>query len=121
MLTFVRSHRRRRPLDHVLIVGVAGDLQEVSLALAMLPDDAYGQVLLAAAPGSTSALTAPARVSIHRLEPSRGCLVDAVSAWLAEWVPQEPDGARSVTAWVGPHAKAAIDPERLGLASLTIF
>lgn len=115
MLTVVRSHRRRCPLQHILIAGQLADLDEISLALALLPPDTYGQVLVEAPAGSLVPLIAPPRVSIQRIDPATGSLAGAVAAWAAEWVPDEPDPRRTVSAWLGSHARQSIDLAYLGL------
>lgn len=120
MLTVVRSHRRRCPLEHVLIAGHADDLDEISITLALLPADAYGQVLIEASPEALATLTAPPRVSIHRIDPATGSLPAAVTAWVAEWVPDEEDHRRTVTVWLGEHASNLIDVYQLGLDHLRI-
>ncbi|PWJ25096.1 hypothetical protein ATK17_1208 [Branchiibius hedensis] len=120
MLNFVRSHRRRLPLEHVLIAGHIADLDDIAVALALLPADAYGQVLIEAPAGSLDGLTAPARVSIQRIEPSTGSLDQAVTAWVSEWVPQELDLRRNVTVWLGGHASSRVDLRDLGVDHLTI-
>lgn len=109
MLTVVRAHRRRSPLNHVLIAGYLADVDEISVALALLPDDTYGQVLIEAPTGSLMAVTAPPRVSIQRIDPMTGSLAEAVSAWVAEWIPDEPDPRREVTVWLGQHARGQVD------------
>lgn len=120
MLSFVRSHRRRSPLEHVLVAGHVADLDDIAVALALLPSDAYGQVLVEGPAGSLAELTAPPRVSIHRIDPVASSLEKAVTAWVAEWVPQEPDHRRTVTVWLGGHAASLVDLNRLGVEHLTI-
>lgn len=120
MLSFVRSHRRRLPLEHVLVAGHIADLDDIAVALALLPDDAYGQVFIEGPEESTARLTAPARVSIHRIDPVTSSLDQAVAAWVAEWVPQEPDLRRTVTVWLGGHAAGTVNLTELGVDHLTI-
>lgn len=116
----MRSHRRRLPLEHVLVAGHTADLDDIAVALALLPDDAYGQVLVEGPQGSTDTLTAPPRVSIHRIDSVTSSLERAVAAWVAEWVPQEPDLRRTVTVWLGGHAANTVDLTELGVDHLTI-
>ncbi|WP_291524152.1 hypothetical protein [Branchiibius sp. NY16-3462-2] len=116
----MRSHRRRVPLEHVLVAGHIADLDDIAVALALLPEDAYGQVLIEGPEGSISTLTAPPRVSIHRVDPVTSSLERAVAAWVAEWVPQELDLRRTVTVWLGGHASNLVDLDHLGVDHLTI-
>ncbi len=102
----MRSHRRRLPIEHALIAGDLRDLPSIITALAWLPADAYGQVLVEAGPDDDLPLLAtPPRVSVHRIEPSpqgEGVAVGrAVAAWVEEWMPGEHDERRSVSIWVG--------------------
>jgi NADPH-dependent ferric siderophore reductase len=102
----VRSHRRHLPIEHSLIAGDVGDLPGIVAALAWLPAAAYGQVLIEAGPGEElPLLAAPPRVTVHRIERSaagHGIAVGrAVTAWVEEWIPDEPDERRAVTVWVG--------------------
>ena len=106
----MRSHRRRGPLEHVLVAGDLDDLTAITALLAMLPAHAYGQVYVET-PADTElpALAAPARVTVTRLarplDAERGVqLAGAVAGWVAEWVPDEPVYERLVTLWIGATA-----------------
>jgi NADPH-dependent ferric siderophore reductase len=117
----VRSHRRRLPLEHSLIAGDVGDLPGIVMALAWLPTGAYGQVLVEVGPDEElPLLAAPPRVTVHRIARSAdgaGVAVGrAVAAWIEEWVPDEPDAARTVSVWVGARV-APRCPEITGLVS----
>lgn len=104
----------------MLIVGCADDLDDVGITLALLPPDAYGQVLIEAPADATDCLTAPPRVAIHRVDPGRAGLEAAVSAWVEEWIPWEPDPRRAVAVWVGRQAGAVVDLDHLDLDHLTV-
>ncbi|MFI5425668.1 SIP domain-containing protein [Aeromicrobium sp. UC242_57] len=102
----MRSHRRRQPTEHAFIAGDVADLPGIVTALAWLPPDAYGQVLIEVGTDEQlPVLAAPPRVTVHRLERSpqgRGIAVGrAAAAWVEEWIPDEPDERRSVSIWVG--------------------
>lgn len=103
----MRSHRRRGPLEHVLIAGDLGELPAIETLLALLPAGAYGQVFVETpTDAELGRLNPPARVTVNRVarpdHGSRGdALVPAVSAWLAEWLPEEPTTERTLTLWVG--------------------
>lgn len=116
MLSLMRSHRRRLPVEHVMIAGRAADLDDLRAALAVLPADAYGQVFVAASADATRQLRSPARVTIHRV--SDETLANAVEAWIAEWAPCRPDPQRRVAVWLGAHARAALDTSQHGLEDL---
>lgn len=101
----MRSHRRRLPLEHVLVAGGVADLPGIMAALAWLPSDAYGQVLVEAdVDVDLSALHAPLRVTVQRVAPTDRlgeALGQAVAGWVAEWIPDEPDPKRDVTVCIG--------------------
>lgn len=102
----MRSHRRRLPIAHTLIVGVVADLPGIMTTLALLPPDAYGQVLIEVGPDEQlPVLAAPPRVTVHRVARSpQGPGVAAgraAAAWVEEWMPDEPDERRAVCVWVG--------------------
>ncbi len=111
----MRSHRRRGPVEHVLIAGDRCDLAAIQRILDTLSADAYGQVFVE---GRGPRLIGPARVTISRLvaerstpgslqagDPAPGtALEDAVLGWLAEWMPDEPTPDRDFTIWIGGHA-----------------
>jgi len=105
MLIAMRSHRRRLPVDHILIAGDAADLPCIRAALAILSADSYGQVYVRATADTPLDLPAPARMTVHRIE---GSLEEAVDSWVAEWMPCEQDPKRRVTVWVGSHARPEI-------------
>lgn len=102
MLIAMRSHRRRGPVDHILIAGQIDDLPCIRAALAILAADSYGQVFIEAPADTPLDLVSPFRVSIHRVD--EGCLADAIEGWVGEWVPDETDPHRRVAVWVGSHA-----------------
>jgi NADPH-dependent ferric siderophore reductase len=94
------------PIEHVLLAGDVDDLPNIVAALAWLPADAYGQVLVEAARDvDLPELAAPLRVTVHRVDRSpEGDGVAAgraVAAWVEEWIPDEPDERRTVSIWVG--------------------
>lgn len=83
----------------MLLAGCCDDLVTLQSVLAVLPADAYGQVVVEASPDADlSALDAPARMTVHRVWP--GEAGRAVAAWISEWMPHEPDAARSVGVWI---------------------
>lgn len=92
--------------------------------LSMLPSDAYGQVLLEVHDDVVLAdLDAPARVTVQRIrpvptEPTGTALSRAVSAWLAEWLPEEPDPHRSVGVWLGSTCATSVASQCFDLRSL---
>ncbi len=108
MLIYMRPHRRREPVDHILIAGVPSDLECIQAALAILPADAYGQVYIQASADTDLTLSAPARMTIHLIDDATGSLETAVAAWVAEWVPEEFDPRRRVAVWVGDHASVHV-------------
>ena len=103
----MRPHRRRGPLQHVLVAGSFDELPVIEAVLLLLPKNAYGQVLIETPQDvELPALDLPPRMTVARLarglDDEPGVLVGAaVQAWLEEWTPAEPDPARTVTAWVG--------------------
>ena len=103
----MRPHRRRGPLQHVLVAGSFDELPVIEAVLLLLPKTAYGQVLVETPQHvELPALDLPPRMTVARLarglDDEPGLLVSAaVQAWLKEWTPAEPDPARTVTAWVG--------------------
>ncbi|MET0448761.1 MAG: SIP domain-containing protein [Aeromicrobium sp.] len=115
----MRSHRRRLPIEHTLVAGDVRDLPGIVTALAWLPADTYGQVLIEAdLDEELPLLAAPARVTVHRIERSplgEGIASGrAVAAWVEEWIPDEPDERRTVTIWVGERVTLSC-PEISGL------
>lgn len=104
-------------MQHVLIAGSTAELPCMRSLLSMLPSDAYGQVLVAAASDhDLGSIETPARVVVQRVAP--GGLPEAVSAWMAEWIPELGDPARSVGVWVGAGVAARTDRHLHDLASL---
>lgn len=115
----MRSHRRRTPLQHVLLAGCTDDLVVLQSVLALLPDDVYGQVVVEIDPDAElPALETPARVTVHRVWP--GTADRAVAAWIAEWIPSEPDAARTVGLWVSAGSSARHVPVQLDIVAQTI-
>lgn len=103
----------------MLIAGDVHDLPGIATALAWMPSDAYGQVVIeASADHELPVLSAPLRVTVHRVEPSsEGAGIAAgraVASWVSEWIPDEPDAQRAVTIWVGARVDQRC-PELLGL------
>jgi hypothetical protein len=136
----MRSHRRRLPIDHVMIAGSVGDLDAIQALLALLPETAYGQIFIEDGAGAAdlSALRPPARMTLARLratDADRGDgapelvlarkgtqLAVAIEAWAAEWIPDEPVVERITTMWVGSRDSESVNalcdrlpetPERL--------
>ena len=103
----MRSRRRTGPLAHVLVAGDAAEIESVRALLCLLPESAYGQVLVEIATGEILPdLHRPARVAITTIErdpalPPGARLSAAVAAWAAEWMADEPDPTRDVCVWVG--------------------
>ncbi|GAA0199443.1 MULTISPECIES: hypothetical protein [unclassified Aeromicrobium] len=115
----MRSHRRRTPLQHVLLAGCADDLVVLQSVLAMLPSDVYGQVVVEIEPDvALPELDTPARVTVHRVWP--GAADRAVAAWIAEWMPSEPDAARTVGLWISAGSSACAVPLELDVVAQTI-
>jgi hypothetical protein len=115
----MRSHRRRVPLQHVLLAGCADDLVVLQSALALLPADVYGQVVVEIDPDvDLPVLETPARVTVHRVWP--GTADRAVAVWIAEWIPSEPDAARTVGLWISAGSSARSVPVELDVVAQTI-
>ena len=105
----------------MLLAGDVGDVDAIEAALAWLPADAYGQVLIeAGADDELPLFRAPLRVTVHRVHRSpEGDGVAAgraVAAWVEEWMPEEVDERRLVSIWVGqrvepgcPHISALVE------------
>ncbi len=117
-----RSRRRCHPLLHVLIAGAGEDIDAIRQVVALLPDDAFGQVYVESDPGAVLPdLSVPQRVTVNHLRRSGRdaaplgdagaepgvLLARAVAAWAAEWMPEEPDEDREFQIWtsgqVGQH------------------
>ena len=106
----MRPHRRRTPVDHVLIAGDVQDVPAISHLLGLLSADCYGQVLVEAPAGATlPPLPKPPRVTITRIATAEGALTAAIDAWVSEWMPEEPDEDRAVAIWVGAHASSHVN------------
>jgi NADPH-dependent ferric siderophore reductase len=103
----VRSRRTGRPLEHVLVAGDRSELDTIRTVLALLPDHAYGQVLLETdTEVSFDDVARPARVTVTCVRRQVGApagqrLSETLRAWAAEWMPDQADPDREVTAWVG--------------------
>jgi NADPH-dependent ferric siderophore reductase len=106
----------------VLLAGDLADLPGIVAALAWLPADAYGQVLVEAGlDDELPLLAAPSRVTVHRVERSplgEGiAAARAVAAWVEEWIPDELDEGRTVSIWVGQRVAPAC-PHISGMVEL---
>lgn len=89
----------------MLLVGSSDDLLTLRSMLAVLPADAYGQVLVETTPGEVlSPLDAPARVTVQAI--ARGTAARALDLWVQEWLPHEPDARRAVCVWIGATSSA---------------
>lgn len=106
------------------MAGGVEDLSAIQTLLVLLPETAYGQVFVET-PADVAPLTllAPPRVTVTELpcaaDAVRGQqLVAAVQAWLAEWMPEEPEAARSLTLWLGSAARDQVMPTGATLESL---
>lgn len=108
----MRSHRRRTPLEHVLIAGDVTELDSIRALLALMSDSAYGQVYVETAESDElPALAAPPRVTVNRVARTERHEVGdpvsaAVSSWIAEWMPDEPAPDRIVSIWAGASVDA---------------
>jgi hypothetical protein len=98
----------RDPAQHVFLAGDGADVALLGAVIAGLPLRAYGQLVLALAPGAeVPALPVPARVqvTVHRaatLEERADRVAAASSAWLREWMPGDPERSRGrFTVWLG--------------------
>jgi NADPH-dependent ferric siderophore reductase len=120
----MRPHRRRGPLEHILVAGSELELPAIEALLVLLPSTAYGQVLVETGPAQAAfSLGVPPRVTVTRLERAPGDepgvgLAAAVDAWLAEWMPADCDPARAVTMWIGCSARDQLKPTGLTVESL---
>lgn len=120
----MRPHRRRGPLQHILVAGSSDELPAIEALLFLLPETTYGQVLIESpADLDLPALARPGRVTVTRLARAQDdepgvLLADAVHGWLAEWMPDEPDAARVFTIWVGGTARDRVDPAGAQLETL---
>ena len=103
----MRSHRRRAPLDHVLVAGDLTELDSIRALLSLMPETAYGQVYVECS-GSDElpAITSPARVTVNRvcrteLHSPGEPLSAAVAGWVGEWMPEDPAPDRVIAIWAG--------------------
>ena len=120
----MRSHRRRGPLEHILVAGSLHDLPAIEALLVLMPETVYGQVILETpAEAPAVKLSAPPRVTVTQLvctdETESGeLLAAATQSWLAEWMPADPDADRAVTLWVGASARGRVHPTGAKLETL---
>lgn len=120
----MRPHRRRGPLQHILVAGSFDELPAIEALLLLLPDTTYGQVLVETpAQLELPILAKPPRVTVARLDRAQddepgALLADAVHGWLAEWMPDEPDPTRDHTVWVGGAVRDRVNPAGAQLESL---
>lgn len=120
----MRSHRRRGPLEHVLIAGDVQELTAIQSLLLLLPGSVYGQVFVETPAGApVPTLSAPPRVTVTQLERDPAAatgdqLIAAVQAWLAEWTPEQPDPDRVFTVWAGASTRRWVYLEGATLESL---
>lgn len=113
----MRTRRRRAPLQHVLVAGGFDEISEINTLLAVLPDDAYGQVIIEADdPAAVPEFAMPARMSVHTVPAAMGS--QALRAWMSEWIPTEPDADREVRLWVGSNIGVEAIPEYATLGGL---
>ncbi|HEY0249516.1 MAG TPA: SIP domain-containing protein [Gryllotalpicola sp.] len=104
--------------ERVLIAGDQHDLEAIRHVLALLPDEAYGQVFVEVLDErEVIALDAPPRITVtwltrvtrgSRVRPlvfaARGeALTVAVAAWVSEWMPSDEDAASASLMWLGCH------------------
>lgn len=97
----------------MLLAGSVDDLPGLAVALAWLPSDAYGQVVVEAdEDDDLSGLHAPLRVTVQRVRPALEgpglSLARSVTAWVEEWIPDEPDARRTVSIWLGSGVDALV-------------
>ncbi|MDT0200349.1 SIP domain-containing protein [Nocardioides sp. AE5] len=98
----MRRRPRKSSIDQVLIAGTATDLPAIRQVLLMLPDDIYGQVYVEAPEAAWTTLPCPPRVTVAWLPmDDQPRAATATTAWLAEWMPEEPQSDREFSLWVG--------------------
>lgn len=107
----MRSHRRRFPVQHVLLACGVEDVEALRAQLADAPVDAYGQVLVELpAHDAMPDLDLPWRFTAYRIvrDPHApgAALVAAVDAWTAEWMPGDRSPLNPGTIWVGAGVSA---------------
>ncbi|WP_344792130.1 SIP domain-containing protein [Gryllotalpicola daejeonensis] len=131
------SRHRKRPADRVFIAGDLADLAAIQHTLAVLPDDAYGQVFIEVLDERDEvALVAPPRVTVTWLaratRPSAmsaltfaahgEALATAIAGWVGEWMPAAADPGESTVMWIGcagsAHIAALYDVLQARLAGL---
>lgn len=110
-------------VPHIVLAGDVCDVPAIRVILAALPDDAYGQVFLeVTSPAQVVPVTAPPRVTVTWLHRDRvfseirnslgampgEALTRAVSAWVAEWMPDDPGARRCYDMRVGYFATTRI-------------
>lgn len=101
----------------MLLVGSSDDLLTLRSMLAVLPADAYGQVLVETAPGEAlPLLDAPGRVTVQAI--AHGTAGEALELWVQEWLPHEPDARRAVGVWIGATSSARETALDHGLGAL---
>ena len=99
-------------------------MSAIEALLHLLPSTTYGQVLVETAHAHTlPPLNHPPRVAVTWLQrraadAAGDLLAAAVTGWLAEWMPEEPDPGRAVTVWVGQSARDRVDAVGTTLESL---
>ena len=131
MLMYMGSRHRARSRDRVFIAGDLADLTAIQHVLALLPDDAYGQVYLEVLDERDIVpLDAPSRVTVTWLprvmRPSAirplafaahgEALATAIAGWVGEWMPGAADtegesaqaSDHSVIMWLGCAGSARI-------------
>lgn len=112
----MRSHRRRAPLEHVLVAADVAELDAIRSLLALLPETAYGQVYVEVADhDELPAIPAPPRVTVNPVrreqqQPIGEQLSAAVAGWVGEWIPEEPPTDRAVSMWLGSTVAATHEP-----------
>ena len=103
----MRSRRRSGPLPHVLVAGESADLPTIRTVLALLPEDAYGQVFVELSSEDPAPnIQHPARITVTTLvrDPAGTVghrLTQAVDGWAEEWLTDAPDPARDLCVWLG--------------------
>lgn len=120
----MRSHRRRQPIEHVLIAGGVDDFDAIAEIAANLPAHAYGQILIESTGAMAPLFDVPARVTVQTisapvteaghdgtavLAARSTSLASVVNTWLGEWLPAEPDADRSFSLWLGGKSDAEMN------------
>ncbi|CAG7609215.1 siderophore-interacting protein [Leucobacter soli] len=99
-------------LDCVLAAGDAGDLPVLREWCAQLPPTAYGRVFVECASAEPIELPVPTGVGVTCVAPRPGgpdgsAVVDAVEAWLDEWLRGDPLSGRHIALWAGAQGSPA--------------